>query len=150
MGLFSTIVGGNILTDGDIFSDKKTKGNPIDNIKDAIDPISIVKRYLLGLSEEEAISKLEKGDHIYAQRIGYTHHGIYIGSGRVIHYLNDGVQKDSIYTFADGGKISCVNKFTISSNGDIVRRAKSRLYEDKYNVIWRNCEQFAIWCRNGN
>ena len=29
---------------------------------------------------------LVRGDHIYANYGGYTHHGIYCGDGKVIHY----------------------------------------------------------------
>lgn len=28
----------------------------------------------------------------------------------------------------------------------IIRRAASRLGEDKYSLLWRNCEHFATWC----
>ncbi|KAI7753413.1 hypothetical protein M8C21_022800, partial [Ambrosia artemisiifolia] len=33
-------------------------------------------------------SDLKDGDHIYAWRNLYTHHGIYIGEGKIIHFVN--------------------------------------------------------------
>lgn len=36
----------------------------------------------------------KKGDHLKSSRGLYTHHGIYVGDGNVIHYsgLSDGIQ----------------------------------------------------------
>ena len=151
MGLFDL---DGILTDGNLTGMPKikikTKGSPLENMADAIDPISIVKRNVFGLSSSEAKTKLKKGDHISVQRVGYTHHGIYIGHGRVIHYLEDGVREDSLYDFADGYNIHIEDTPRKYSKKEVVKRAQSRLYENDYNVLWENCEQFAIWCRTGD
>jgi len=128
----------------------KTKGSPLENFEDAINPISIVKRNIFGLSSEEAKTKLNEGDHISVQRLGYTHHAIYIGHDSVIHYLADGIQEDSLYDFSDGYNIHIEDTPRKYSKKEVVRRAKSRLYESNYNVLWENCEQFAIWCRTGD
>ena len=32
---------------------------------------------------------------------------------------------------------------------EVIRRARSRLGESKYNLIWNNCEDFTIWCKTG-
>ncbi len=123
------------------------KGNPVENVTDAINPFSIIGRKFFGLSVHEAKSKLKKGDHISVQRFGYTHHSIYIGDGKVIHYLEDGIQEDSLYIFSDDSNINLESTPIKYAEEEVVKRAKSRLYEDNYNVIWKNCEQFAIWCR---
>lgn len=41
------------------------------------------------------------------------------------------------------------NDYKIYSPSEVVERAKSRLYEQKYNLIFNNCEHFAIWCKTG-
>ncbi|EGJ8836595.1 lecithin retinol acyltransferase family protein [Escherichia coli] len=100
------------------------------------------------------------GAHLSSDRPGYTHHGIYVGNGKVIHYsgLSNGLSKGCICetTLAEfvGGK----NEVTIitHSNADriytpvqVVARARARLGEDAYNVIFNNCEHFATWCVTG-
>ena len=40
-------------------------------------------------------------------------------------------------------------KMTIYSPEETVKRAKSRLGEDRYNLVMNNCEHFAIWCKTG-
>nr|GEW86847.1 putative endopeptidase, NLPC/P60 domain, LRAT-like domain protein [Tanacetum cinerariifolium] len=41
-------------------------------------------------SQKIKISKLKEGDHIYTWRKQlYSHHGIFIGEGKVIHFVND-------------------------------------------------------------
>lgn len=32
------------------------------------------------------MNTLKAGSHIKVNRLGYTHHGIYIGNGQVVHY----------------------------------------------------------------
>lgn len=32
---------------------------------------------------------------------------------------------------------------------ETIERARSRLGEDRYNLIVNNCEHFAIWCKTG-
>lgn len=98
------------------------------------------------------------GSHLVAKRNFYTHHGIYIGNNEVIHYggLADGFKKDrickvSLTKFKGSANISLYDK-EIYLKGEkytgeeIVRRAKSRVDENKYSVFWNNCETFANWC----
>jgi len=125
-------------------------GDPAENIKDALDPLKIMKRKIFGVSPNEAENKFSKGDHLYTQRTGYTHHGIYIGNGNVIHYLQDGILLDSLSTFSNGYNIDIKNSSKKYKRETIVERAYSRIGENSYNVIWKNCEQFSLWCRNGS
>jgi len=103
--------------------------------------------------------KLQAGDVVFIDRVLYRHYGIYAGKGRVIHYsgVNSnfgqdvGVRETSLKHFAGGGKCSVV-KFVGSqpfSGKETVNRARSRLGEKKYDLIFNNCEHFAFWCKTG-
>lgn len=39
--------------------------------------------------------------------------------------------------------------FHLFSGKETAARARSRLREDKYNLIFNNCEHFAVWCKTG-
>lgn len=41
------------------------------------------------------------------------------------------------------------HKYKLFSPEETVARAKSRLGEDKYNMLFNNCEHYAIWCKTG-
>lgn len=119
----------------------------IENHRDSIDVENVIKRLL-----DEEVKDLELADHLFVQRVGYTHHGIYIGNGQVIHYLRQCVCKDTLEVFADGAKIHKKSKeesYLSYSKEDAINRAYSRLYEDNYNLFKNNCENFVRWCRNG-
>lgn len=92
------------------------------------------------------------GDHLYAQRTFYTHHGIYVGNGKVIHYLKEKVSETSLRDFACGAKIFIKTEIespTHFSRKEAVARAKKRLGENEYNLAINNCDSFVRWCRNG-
>ena len=99
---------------------------------------------------DEVKKKLQKGDHIKVQRIGYSHHGIYDGYNSVYEYDEGVVKCVSLKEFALNDNIEVVinepSKFT---KDEIVRRAQRRLGESDYNLICNNCENFATWCRIG-
>ena len=95
-----------------------------------------------------------KGVHLWVQKRGYTHHGLGIGKGEVIHYsgLADGLEagpicKVSLKEFSKGSKIRMKRhprrKYNVR---EAVRRAKSRLGEDAYSVWGNNCEHFVNCC----
>lgn len=97
------------------------------------------------------------GDHLVTQRTGYTHHGIYIGSDQVIHYSGfaNGMNKGKIETTSlddfMNGQFTFVKRWhNPRYRGDsVVKRAQSRLGEDEYNLLTKNCEHFAAWCITG-
>ncbi|MDR1036269.1 MAG: lecithin retinol acyltransferase family protein [Deltaproteobacteria bacterium] len=90
------------------------------------------------------------GDHIRVPRGLYYHHGIVAGADEVIHYLDEGVSLTSFDDFADGGEPERVkHKNHKYGRREVVRRAKSRLDEDEYNLVFDNCEHFCNWCLNG-
>ena len=41
------------------------------------------------------------------------------------------------------------NKITLYSPEETVKRAESKLGEGKYNLVFNNCEHFAVWCKTG-
>lgn len=101
--------------------------------------------------------ELTVGDHLVTKRLGYTHHGIYLGRGKVIHYsgLANGlragpVEITSLDHFSQG-KPTYVQSHEnrVFCHKQTVKRARSRLTEDKYNLLTNNCEHFINWCIYG-
>jgi len=97
------------------------------------------------------------GAHLVASRCGYTHHGIYVGDGRVVHYagscrflVRGPVEEVTVAEFADGGWIGMrVPLTSFFSPEFVVARARSRLGENRYSIARNNCEHFCTWCRYG-
>ncbi|MGN5478251.1 lecithin retinol acyltransferase family protein [Cupriavidus basilensis] len=97
------------------------------------------------------------GSHLVTERFGYTHHGVYAGGGRVVHYaglsrsLQRGpVQEVSLAEFALGRAVWVRQSPGAKFDGtEAVRRAYSRLGEDRYRLISNNCEHFCMWCLYG-
>lgn len=106
---------------------------------------------LLGTTDGASVDELTPGMHVVAHRIGYQHHGIYIGDGQVVAYLLDtGVTVCSWSTFADGDKVTVYeHDDALYSADEIVDRALDRVGEDDYNLVFNNCEHFANWCITG-
>lgn len=102
------------------------------------------------------MTKFQRGDHLVTPRVGYTHHGLYIGDDMVIHYSGL-ASKDSsgvveivnLDKFANGSSISTAAMIRVYDREEAVQRAYSRLGEDKYNLLWNNCESFVYWCITG-
>jgi Lecithin retinol acyltransferase len=98
------------------------------------------------------------GAHLTTKRHGYSHHGIYVGNGRVVHYagLSGGlwqcgpVEEVSLHRFGSGTAIQLADPIaTAFSSEEIVRRARSRLGENDYRLLTNNCEHFCNWCVSG-
>ena len=90
---------------------------------------------------------MKNGDHLVVGRTAYTHHGIYIGNGTVIHYSDDnGVEAISLDQFKQGKQV-CVRHYDKSNYSPTkrVKRAKSRLGENEYCLVTNNCEHLATW-----
>src|SRR6185369_2262066 len=97
------------------------------------------------------------GAHLVTPRRWYTHHGIYVGAGQVVHYqglsssLRRGpVSKVSLAEFAHGHLVRVHGEADAAYAGiEVVARACSRLGEDAYDVLRNNCEHFCSWCLSG-
>ena len=100
---------------------------------------------------------MTRGDHIYVDRVGYPHHGIDVGDGRVIHYGGEpdgseahaSIRYATLQEFALGGEVrvrKCDQSF---GPYETVERAESKLGERDYHLFGRNGEHFASWCVTG-
>ncbi|MEM5372691.1 lecithin retinol acyltransferase family protein [Paraburkholderia azotifigens] len=107
--------------------------------------------------ETLAGADLTIGTHLVTGRFGYTHHGLYAGGGKVVHYaglsrsLRCGpVQEVSLAAFAHGHPVWIRQSPDARFAGlKAIRRAYSRLGEDRYRLISNNCEHFCTWCLYG-
>ncbi|MBN3776394.1 efflux transporter outer membrane subunit [Burkholderia sp. Ac-20345] len=101
--------------------------------------------------------RIEAGAHLVSDRDGYAHHGIYAGNGLVIHY-------GGFHGSARRCPVECVPLCRFAANKGIrvqpepdaaytgmtvVERARSRLGEDRYQLLTNNCEHFCTWCVRG-
>lgn len=97
------------------------------------------------------------GAHVVTPRSVYTHHGIYVGEGRVIQYagLSHGVSRGpvedvSLAQFARGRDIWVRSERSSSfDREEVIRRARMRLGENRYHPLKNNCEHFCEWCMHG-
>ena len=106
-----------------------------------------------------SLRQLQKGDILFVDKGLYKHYGIYAGNNTVVHYQNKGsnfgfdikVQEASLDDFAGGVEIQVCHldpkKYNLYSADETVARAYSRLGEKKYNLVFNNCEHFAVWCK---
>jgi hypothetical protein len=96
------------------------------------------------------------GDHLVTNRTGYTHHGLYIGNNKVIHYtgksgnISDAstgrIKTDTLANFAKGKGYFIQEHQNAKYRGEkAVNRAKSRLGEKNYDLFNNNCEQLINW-----
>jgi hypothetical protein len=97
------------------------------------------------------------GAHLITPRFAYAHHGIYMGRGTVVHYAAFAkhwragpVEEISLTHFADGHPVRVRPPApTGLPCAEIVRRASSRLGENRYRFFSNNCEHLSEWCVNG-
>ncbi len=116
--------------------------------------------------DESKIPEPPVGSHLVSPRMGFNHHGLYIGNGRVIHYSGmartlscrdvlklpgliryGAVVKTSLKRFCDGHGFRVLEHPKAKFTGNAaVERAKKRLYERSYYLYGNNCEHFVNWC----
>ena len=109
------------------------------------------------LARDGSHGELAPGAHLITKRHGYEHHGIYAGSGMVIHYAGFAksvrrgpVEEVPIEQFADGHAVSVRSRRLPKYSGaQAVLRARSRLGENRYRLLTNNCEHFCTWCLLG-
>ena len=122
-------------------------------------------------THEQDLEAWPIGAHLVSPRRGYTHHGIYVGAGRVVHYaglhlprgrgyaagarvanaLRYGpVEETTVEEFAQGFAVAWVLEPGARFCGEtVVARARSRLGESRYKLLTNNCEHFTTWCIHG-
>ena len=84
------------------------------------------------------------------KRFGYSHHGIDVGNGQVIHYTgepgrksNASIKKTPMKEFACDGVVEVVKYSKCLPIDETIALAEERLGENAYNLIFHNCEHFA-------
>ena len=112
------------------------------------------------------MSDLNIADHLFVDCGAYSHHGIYIGNGRVIHFDSTAARKIlgtvngapprivevSLDEFAGDSEIHIRvydDPSTLRTPEETVIRAQSKLGERGYDLALNNCEHFAVWCKTG-
>lgn len=107
--------------------------------------------------EDDVDLGIALGAHLVSERDGYSHHGIYVGNGQVIHYggfhhsmERRPVEAISLRRFSAGRPVGVRREPDAAYLGsDAVARARSRLGEDRYRLLTNNCEHFCTWCVRG-
>lgn len=81
----------------------------------------------------------------------FNHHGIDLGDGTVAHYLEGRqILRSPLQEFSRGQPLTVVPYAISSPVGVTLRRAMGRLGEQRYNLLFNNCEHFASWCKTGH
>ena len=115
------------------------------------------------------------GDLIVFQRATHKHYAVNVGNGEIVHLTSAGglnnfnvvlgitvhscsgsrnpsiqgisvVKKEEYNAFHQEGDVVYVEKHGRLPVREIVRRAKSRVNEEGYDLLCGNCEHFARWC----
>ena len=80
----------------------------------------------------------------------FMHHGIDLGDGSVAHYLEgEQILRSSLEDFCSGESPRVIDHTEPDPTGLTLRRAMSRIGEQRYNLLFNNCEHFAVWCKTG-
>jgi hypothetical protein len=97
------------------------------------------------------------GAHLGTPRLGYLHHGIYVGGGYVVHYagyvhglIRRPVEEVELARFSNGRSLWLAsNSKSNFDHSEVIYRARSRIGESRYRLLTNNCEHFCEWCLNG-
>ena len=98
------------------------------------------------------------GDHLVSNCGLYSHHGLYVGEGQVIHYAgfaNDWkpgkVEQTDLASF-EAGRGSYIRKYESRAftREQSVARARGRIGESFYCLMSNNCEHFVVCCITGD
>lgn len=89
-------------------------------------------------------------------RVGYAHHGIYVGDGQVVHYAgraNDfksgPIELVSLEVFAQGRGFAICKHIAPDPPETIIARAREKLGENANCVFSNNCEHSCNCVRDG-
>lgn len=109
----------------------------------------------------KSISKPKTGSVIGVARAAYKHYGIYIGNNKVVHFSSESgenfasntiIETDMSFFMQDSDRFFMI-KF--DKNTDVFnaketkKRALDQIGAGEYNLIFNNCEHFAMWCKTG-
>lgn len=102
----------------------------------------------------DIVKDIPLASHLVTPRVGYTHHGLYAGNGKVIHYSGFAkgfqggpVNEVSLSDFCDGKSYRIEPHHNPAfTPEEAVARARARINETKYSLAANNCEHFVNWC----
>jgi len=102
---------------------------------------------------------MARGDHIKVTRCRglYTHHGIDMGDGTVIHFAGSPLRgrgarviRSTLPEFLAGGTCRVVHhRGPVQPPEAVLAAAESYLNREGYCVFRNNCEHFASYCKTG-
>ena len=108
---------------------------------------------------------LQVGDLVEFDRIVYKHWAVYVGDNKIVHYNKvgevgqivcediDSYISDCFVLFqrAKKKKMGIMNRIIHESpdfsGKQVAERALSKLGMTGYNLLFKNCEHFAKWCK---
>jgi Lecithin retinol acyltransferase len=111
--------------------------------------------------------RIEHGAHLVADRTFYTHHGIYLGGGEVVHFAPDdggqwrkkSVRRTSFREFWRGAKLIYVRQYREDGNllskeqtcdrAEKIAKASREGKFKEYDLLESNCEHLATYCKIG-
>ena len=102
------------------------------------------------------VSRYLRGEHVY------DHYAIYVGNDRVIHFAKKSgkllgsdkavVHESTIERFLGSATEFSVVRFPeymVRSPEEVVKTAYELIGEEGYNLVFNNCEHFAMYCKTG-
>ncbi len=100
---------------------------------------------------------MKRGDHVFVNRSAkYSHHGIYLGKKRVIHFTgepgsksNASIRETTFEEFCDGDTPFILEYSECFSANKTIRLAREKMGEKDYGLFTNNCEHFARYCKTG-
>lgn len=102
---------------------------------------------------------MARGDHIRVRRWNgiYSHHGIDIGDGTVVHFSGEPLRvhkacvvRDAMKDFLLGGACKVVeHPCDCHESEEVVARALEMVGTRGYALWTNNCEHFASYCKHG-
>ncbi|XP_076070694.1 phospholipase A and acyltransferase 2-like [Mytilus galloprovincialis] len=117
--------------------------------------------------------RVKEGDLLEIDRGAYKHWAVYIGNNEIVHVSGIGgrvaanpghsfsisgvhfnkaeVKKENVFDVLGTSKCKINNSKDRGNKcfdpKEVVKRALGKLGSLDYNILWRNCEHFASWCR---
>ena len=125
--------------------------------------LEILSNYVNPREPRRTVRALEPGElpafgaHLITPWLGFAHHGLYAGDGKVVHYgalmydiIRKPVEEVRLEVFSGGRPVFVVEHGEACVLAEeAVRRARSRLGEKRYRLFSNNCEHFVEWCLHG-
>lgn len=99
---------------------------------------------------------MSRGQHVFVRRTGYSHHGVDVGNGEVVHFTGEPgrkagaqIRRTSSEEFCRGGKVEIRVYQQCLPPDEVIAHAESKLGDAGYHLVFNNCEHFARWCVTG-